>query len=216
MRLELAEEVQLRRFAGIAVFLIEKMLGEVKEDRRAAHVVEVLDGQVHALADDALVLGDGRADKSGRQLQHRILVEFRRELLVRQLDAIAFDAREADFERVALRADRMDADGLARLGRRRDDGLRREVEGDAENVGIFDVEQAVFIQIVGLAAQAAADDLLAQKLRAEGADAENVRDGVRVPAFRQHRDGNDAAHLFAQADPSCRRCSSPRAAGPGR
>ena len=45
--------------------------------------------------------------------------------------------------------------------------------------------------------QAAANDLLAQQLTAEGAHAKDVRDTVGVPAFRQHRDGDDAAGLFA-------------------
>ena len=55
------------------------------------------------------------------------------------------------------------------------------------------------VQIVGLAPQAATDDLLAQKLGAEGAHAENVGDGIRVPSFGQHRDRYDAADAFAQA-----------------
>src|SRR5690606_319679 len=90
-RLELPEEMQLRRFARIAVLLIEKALGQMEQDGRAAHVVEVLDRQVNALADDALVLGNGRPDKGRRQLEHRVLVEAGGELLVRQLDAITLD-----------------------------------------------------------------------------------------------------------------------------
>ena len=93
----------------------------------------------------------------------------------------------------------MDADGRARLAGRRDHRLGGEVERDAEHVGVFDVEQALLVEIVGLAAQRAADDLLAQKLGAEGADAEDVGDGVGVPAFGQHRDGDDAADGLAQA-----------------
>jgi hypothetical protein len=83
-----------------------------------------------------------------------------------------------------------------------DDRFGREVEGNAENVGIFDVEEALvgalFIQLVGLAAQGAADDLLAQELRTEGADAENMGHRVRVPAFREHRDRDDTADGAAQ------------------
>ena len=76
--------------------------------------------------------------------------------------------------------------------------LGGEVEGDAHDVGIFDVEQAVLVQLIGLAAQAAADHLLAQELGAEGADAEDVGDGVGVPAFGQHRHRDDAADLLAE------------------
>ena len=57
---------------------------------------------------------------------------------------------------------------------------------------------AFLIDGVTPAAQGAADHLLAQKLRPEGADAENVRDGVDVPAFGEHRDADDAADLFAE------------------
>ena len=56
----------------------------------------------------------------------------------------------------------------------------------------------VLVQIVGLAAQRAADDLLAKKLRAEGADAEDVGDGVGVPPLGEHRDRDDAADRLAE------------------
>jgi hypothetical protein len=42
----------------------------------------------------------------------------------------------------------MDADRFARLGRRGDDGFRGEVERDAENVGVLDIEETFFIQVV--------------------------------------------------------------------
>ena len=90
--------------------------------------------------------------------------------------------------------------------------LGGEVERDAHDVGVFDVEQAVRVQVVGLPAQAAADHLLAQQLGAEGAHAEDVGDGVGVPSLGQHGDGDDAAHLSRPGGPSGRPCSSPRAA----
>ena len=40
----------------------------------------------------------GRADEVGRQFKDGVVVEFGRQPLLGQLDAIAFDAREADFE----------------------------------------------------------------------------------------------------------------------
>ena len=88
-----------------------------------------------------------------------------------------------------------------RLGRLGIDLLRRagEVERDAHDVGVLDVEQAILVELIRLAAQAAADDLLAQQLRAECADAEDVGDGVGVPALGQHRYRDDAADLLAEA-----------------
>ena len=113
-------------------------------------------------------------------------------------DAIALDARKTDFERVAFGPDSLDLDRLARRLRRRDDRLRGEVERNAEHVGVLDVEQILLVQVVRLAAQGAADDLLAQKLRAEGAHAEHVSHGVGIPTFGQHRDGDDAADIGAE------------------
>ena len=140
----------------------------------------------------------GRPDKIRREFQNGIGVEIGGEPFLRQFDAIAFDARKADFKRVALRPHGFDLDRLARRLRRGDDGLGREVEGDAEDVGIFHVEELLFIEVVGLAAEGAANDLLAEKLRAEGADAENVGNGVCVPAFREHGNRDDAADGTAQ------------------
>ena len=105
---------------------------------------------------------DRRPDEVGGEFQDGVVVELGRQPLLGQLDAIALDAREADFERIALGADGLDLDGLARRLRRGDDGLGREVEGNAEDVGVFDVEEAFFVEVVGLAAEGAADDLLAR------------------------------------------------------
>jgi hypothetical protein len=66
-------------------------------------------------------------------------------------------------------------------------GLCREVEGNAEDVGVLDREQPIRVELVGLPAQRAADHLVAEELRPEGAHAEDVRDSVRVP--REARDG---------------------------
>ena len=52
-----------------------------------------------------------------------------------------------------------------------DDGFGCEVEGNAKHVSVLDVKQALVVQLIGLAAQCATDDLLAKKLGAEGADA---------------------------------------------
>src|SRR5512146_2049391 len=59
---------------------------------------------------------------------------------------------------------------------------RHEGERDAVDIGVLRGEEAVLVGFVGAAAQAAADDLLAQELGAERADAEDVGDGVGVPA----------------------------------
>ena len=75
---------------------------------------------------------------------------------------------------------------------------RHELERDAVHVGVLGGEEAVLVGLVGAAAQAAADDLLAQQLGAERADAEDVGDGVGVPALGEHGDGDDAADRLAE------------------
>ena len=75
--------------------------------------------------------------------------------------AVAGDAREANLAGVAVRRDGHDLNGLARRLRRDDDRLCREVEGDAEHVGVFHVEAPVVVQVIGLPAQRAAHHLLA-------------------------------------------------------
>ena len=76
-------------------------------------------------ADDPGIARDRRADEVGTEFEDRVVVEVALKPLLGQLDAVALDAREADFEGVALGAHRLDLDGLARRLRRGHDGLRR-------------------------------------------------------------------------------------------
>ena len=78
------------------------------------------------------------------------------------------------------------------------DGPGREVEGDAEHVRVLDVEDLVFVEVVGLPAKRPADDLLAEELSTKCAYSEHVGHGVGVPTLRQHRDGDDAAGFSAE------------------
>src|SRR4051794_32258733 len=75
---------------------------------------------------------------------------------------------------------------------------RDELERDAVDVGVLGFEVAVVVKRVGTASQSTADDLLAQQLAAERADAEDVGDSVGVPTFGEHRDANYAAHSLAE------------------
>ena len=101
-----------------------------------------------------------------------------------------------------------------RLGRS-NHRLRSEIERDAEDIGVLDVEEtALLVQVVRLAAERSADDLLAEKLRPEGADAEDVSDGASVPAFAQHGDGkrrSESAHRGGPLTPTVLTTSRRRA-----
>ena len=150
--LELAEQMQLRLLSGIAPLGLQQPLREMEQQGRAPQVAGVHQVEVHALTDDALVAGDGRSYKVGGQVQRLIGGEGRFQALLRQLDTVAGDAREADLAGIAFGADGLDLHGLARRLRRSDHRFCREVEGDAEHVRIFDREHAVVVQFVGLAA----------------------------------------------------------------
>ena len=134
-----------------------------------------------------------RADQIGGELQHRVLVEVGRQTIFRQFNAIAQDTRETDFEVIAFRSHGSDVDGLTRPLRRGDHWFGREVERNTQDIGIFHIEQVVFIEVVRLAAQRAPNDLFAEELRAKGANAQHMRDCIGVPAFGEHGDGDDAA-----------------------
>ena len=142
MRLSWPNRWSLRFAVGVAPLAENQVRREFVDDLRWPHVAGVHEVQIDLLADDPGVARLGGADQVGRELQHGVVVELGRQPLLRQLDAIAFDAREADLERVALGPDGLHLDGLARRLRRRDDRLGGEVERDAEDVGVLDVEQA--------------------------------------------------------------------------
>ena len=138
------------------------------------------------------------ADQLGRQLQHRVGVELRGEPLLGQLDAVALDAREAD-----LQVSRSGRTALTWMVSRggcggATTGLAVKSNGMPRTSAYSTLNRPVLVEVVGLAAQRAADHLLAEELRAEGAHAEHVGDGVGVPALGEHRDRDDAADLLAE------------------
>ena len=186
--LEVAEEVELGLLAGVTPLCLDESLGEVEEEGGLSDLVEVFEVEVDAFADDALVAGVGGANDVGRELQRRLVGELGGELLGGEFDSVTLNAREPDLQVVAFWAYSTDVHGLPGRLRWSDDGLGGEVEGDSEHVCVLDVEAPLVIQVVGLTAEGSTDDLLTKKLRAEGSDAEHVRDGVGVPTLSEHGD----------------------------
>ena len=139
--LELTEEVELRLLAGVAPLGVEQVLGEREEERGLPHVPKVPERHVHGLADDAGVARDGRSDQVGCQLEDGIVVEAGGEALLGQLDPVALDPREADFQVVAVGAHGLDLHRLPRRLWRGDDGLGGEIEGDAEDVRVLELKR---------------------------------------------------------------------------
>ena len=153
------------------------------------------------LADRPGIEDHGRPRLALGDLQHGGVREVRPQLHPGPdlLQVIAEHARKADFQGIPFRADGMDVDHVRRRDRRRVLHAGSEVERDAEDIGILGIiESRILVGLVVETAQASPDDLLAQELRAKRAHAKDVRDRVRVPAFRQHRHGHHAADRLAQ------------------
>jgi hypothetical protein len=136
-------------------------------------------------------------DLLGIQCQRGILGEIGNNAFVRQFHAIALDAREHDLKSRTL-LESLHAHGRFRSLRWRYNRFGGEIKGNAEYVGILNIEQTFLIQVIGLPAQPSPNHLFAEKLGTESAHAENVRYGVSVPPFRQHRDRHHAADVFAE------------------
>ena len=100
----------------------------------------MLEAHIDLLTDDAGVAGDRGADQIRAQLQRGFFIESGRQSLLRKLNAVTLNARELDFERIAIRSHRFDLNRLARWLRRSNDGLGCKVEWDTKHVGVFDVE----------------------------------------------------------------------------
>ena len=196
--LQLAEEVQLGLFARVPPLGFEQPPGEFVDERVLAHLFQPSQSQVHALADDALVVGLSGTNQLWRELQDRVVVEFGGQLFLGELDAVALNAGEAYLAGVALGSDGPHLHRLHRRLGRRHHGLGGEVEGDAQHVGVLDVEEVVVVEVVGLPPQRPTHHLLAQQLGSEGANAQHVRDVVGVPALGEHRHRHHAPDAAAQ------------------
>jgi hypothetical protein len=204
--LELTKQMEFRLLAGVAPFRVEQALGDLKDERRVPDVAEMREIHVGGLADDTGILRRGGADDVRAKYKYGVVVKVGGQPFLGQLHAIAFDAGEADFEGVALGADRFDLNRLARRLRRCNDRLRREVEGNAEDVGVFHIEKPFFVLFVRHATQRPSNDLLTQELGAEGPNAENMGDGIGIPSLgeplvleaQQH--GEQAFELAVEMD----------------
>ncbi len=176
----------------------DEHLGDRVGDPLRASVADLVEVDRLGGADDALVLHPER-DRFLAEMELRVLAERRLELLVGQLDAVAVELREAD-RQVGSVQQRPDLDRRPRvlaLGNRLVAG--QEAERHAVHLGVLGREVAAgFVDRVAAPSQPAPDDLLAQQLAAERADAEHMGDRVGVPALGEHRDGHDAADVLAE------------------
>jgi hypothetical protein len=177
----LAEHVKVRLFNGIAELPVRQVLRQTKHDGRAAKIFGEIDGQVHAFTDDALVGCIGWTEQVRRKFQDVVRSEGGRDPFIREFDPVTLDPGEGNLQSVAFGLDGTDTDGLAGFGWSGNNRIRGKVEGDDENVCIFDVEQIFVVLILGLVPQGPTYDQFAEKRGAEGLNAEHVRHSVRIP-----------------------------------
>ena len=104
--------------------------------------------EVNVRTDDAGVPGNRGANQVRRQLQDGVAIECCGQPFLGQFDAVALHAWEADSQVIAFGAHGFDLDGLAGWlwGRHHRSG--GEVEWHPQDVGVFDVEQALVIEVV--------------------------------------------------------------------
>ena len=112
--LELSEKMEFRLLARIAPLCVEQPLGEMKEQSRAPEVAGVNQIEVDALADYALVAGDGRANDIGREFQRRVLVELGFKPLFRQFHPVPGHPWKTDLERISFGPHGPHLNGLSR------------------------------------------------------------------------------------------------------
>ena len=137
--LRVAEQADGQVLARVAEARLDETLGDVVGDRARPYFLKHPRRDLDALADDALQQHGARADVLRRQYEPRVVGELSLEALAGEIDPIALDAGEDNFERGAL-LDRLDAEDRLWRSDRRDDWLGGEGEGDAEDIGVFDRE----------------------------------------------------------------------------
>src|SRR5690606_7100929 len=94
--LQLAEEVQFRLPAGISPTGPQQTFRQVIGECGTPQLSGVDKVQLDSFADDAPVMGNGGPNQLRGQFQDMVLGEGRLEPLLRQLDPIPLDPREAD------------------------------------------------------------------------------------------------------------------------
>ena len=164
-----------------------------------ARLVQVLNVEFYAFSDDAGVMRSCCSNHFWSKYKPMIVIELCLQFFFWKFDTIALYFGEANFQMVSLGTHCLDYDGFAGWGRGGNCWLGCEVEGNAEDVSIFHVEQPIFVELIGLAAQSSADDLFAQQLRAEGTNTQNMCDRIGVPSFGQHGNRYDATYLLSQS-----------------
>src|ERR1017187_9856755 len=75
---------------------------------------------------------------------------------------------------------------------------RHNLEGHAKYLCYFLRHQTVWPRLVASAAESATHHLLAEQLRHEGPQANDVCHRAAIPAFGQHSNAHDAAHVTSR------------------
>src|ERR1700761_2087827 len=104
--------MQFRFFAGVAPLGVEQSLRQVENQCGGPHIAEMSEAHIFALADDAGVARNRRSNEVRAKFENGIVIEVRTEPFFGKLDSIAFNTREADFQRVSVGTDSLDLNRL--------------------------------------------------------------------------------------------------------
>jgi hypothetical protein len=194
---DLLEETQVGPLRFVAVDAPQVVAGQLVNDGLVAQFVEL---EAHRLA----VCRDGGAERGFDRQAGGVEAIIGRagevggKVVAVGLQAVANQVGEADFEAVAL-TQRAQRGVFGRLGTwllwpalNSLKGMPMMCAYSGGNLPVFGSTKVV------AAAQRPAGDLFAQELRAEGAQAHDVGDGVGVPAFAEHGDGDHATNVRAE------------------
>ena len=162
--------------------VLDDSLRQSERDLLVPVLLQLVEGRLLRLANDRIELCS-RGHLIDPERHGGVGAELSRQVLGWHVPAIADDTREADLQLAAL------GQGVDPMDLLLDHGLgcadrRDEAERHPEDLGVFRIEHPLFVRLVADSAKPAANDLLAEKLGAERAHAQDVRDGVRVPSLR--------------------------------
>src|SRR5688500_14753598 len=105
--------MELVLFPRVTPLRVKQPLWEMEQQRRRPNVIEMLQVHIDARAHDTGIRSDRGSDQVGCEFEHGVNIEGGSEPLLRELDPVALDAREADLERVTVWSHGEHGNGLA-------------------------------------------------------------------------------------------------------
>ena len=196
--------VKLVLFGSISLYVailpeifFQREFGQQEGNFVEPAALEIIEGMDTGFTDDGRVLGLGRNIGSGKR-KSRLVGEGCGESFARYVVAVAEQPGKCDLAGYAV-FQGADAGGQrSGLGVCGSAATGNEGKGHTINFGVFRVEMPLLVGGIAHATQPPSDHLFAKQLRAEGAHAQNMGDGVGIPTLGEHRDADHALDVFAE------------------